>query len=172
MIKIGMRNEEEDFFRILWWNRRKPIILTVFACFLISFVFVVIVILEGKPRNPENDRRWIIYLLPIIIPLFASVVAYFALKKRAKKMQEFSGDVTVSVDEEGLSIEAIKGNSDTKWIAFDKVVETAEDFIFYIQPKIFFGNPKRFFDSEGQIIRLKTYLKENLGDRAILRADI
>jgi hypothetical protein len=105
----------------------------------------------ATPVDPGNDRRWVIYATSIVVPIFAAIVMHFALRNYSKKAAASADLVTIGFDAEGVVIDGPKASSTSSWSAFEKVVETPDDFIFYVQPKIFFGVPKRYFDNAEQV---------------------
>lgn len=161
LISIQFRNEESDFFRILWRTRRKPLFVTLALICLVmgSFSFYASL---ATPINPGNDGRWVIYATSIFVPIFAALVMYFALRNYSKKAAASADLVTIEFDAEGVVIDGPKASSTSSWSAFEKVVETPDDFVFYVQPKIFFGVPKRYFDNEGQVQRVRNFISNGV----------
>ena len=166
--RIQVSSEESDFLRLLWYLKRRRLISIFLLIVAISSCFAF-VILNGKPIDPTNDRRWMGYLLVIFLPLLASATIYFALRGQAKKMRSSSGNLSAYFNEDGIELDGINATSSAKWSAFDKVVETSTDFIFYMPENICYAIPKRFFDNSSEIDDLKGFLRNALGEGALLR---
>lgn len=111
--------------------------------------------------DPSDDRRWVIYVSSVIVPLFVAIVMYVGLRNHAKKAARSADPVTMTFDGESVEIDGPKANSKSRWTAYERVMETPDDFIFYIQPNVFFNVPKRFFDDSGEIERVKAFISEN-----------
>jgi hypothetical protein len=168
---IQVKNESEDFLRVPWFGQKRRLLGLAWVPILIvgAFIFAA---LTRNPSDPENDRRWIIYIGSILVPLFVIGVMYFLLKRQAEQMATAAESTTVFFDKNSMEISGVKATANTNWAAFEKVVETQTDFIFYPARNVYFGIPKRSFENAVQLEQLKGFLVENLGDRAILRSNI
>ena len=159
-ISIQVLNEEADFYRLLWRTRRRALIVTILLICLVlgSFSFYASL---STPADPEYDLRLALYITSMFVPLFVVFVVYVALKTHAKKAAVEAEIVTMTFDDEGVEINGPRASSKTRWAAYKRIVETQEDFIFYIQSNIFYGVPKRFFDDSGQIEIVRSLISKN-----------
>jgi hypothetical protein len=72
------------------------------------------------------------------------------------------------VSADGLRTECETTNADIRWAGIRGVVETEEFFLFYITPSCAIQLPKRAIGPNGELDRLRSVLREQLGDRATL----
>ncbi|MBX3267388.1 MAG: YcxB family protein [Acidobacteria bacterium] len=159
-ISIQVLNEEADFSRLLWRTRRRAVIITIFLVCLVlgSFSFYASL---STPADPKNDLRLAFYITSILAPLFVVFVVYAALKTHAKKAAAAAELVTMTFDNEGVEIDGPRASSKTRWAAYKGIVETQDDFIFYIDSNICYGVPKRFFRDSGQIEIVSSLISNN-----------
>lgn len=167
-ITIQVLNEADDFFRLLWYMQKRKFITTgiVILAILGSFVFTAMM---SVPQDHAEDNRWILHIVIVVFPLIFCLFIYFSLKSNADKLAEGSESSTIRFDSDGIEISSLRSSANSSWSSFDKVVETPSDFIFYPQPHVSFGIPKRFFENDLQIENLRTLLVRNLDDKAALR---
>ena len=159
-ISIRIRNEADDFFRILWHQRRRALFVAIFLICLVLGAFSYYVAM-ATPAPGSVDKRWIVYATSLFVPLFAAVVMFLSLKGAAKKAAESAGLVTMTFDVDGVEINGPKSDAKSTWSAYKKIVETPADFVFYIQSNIFYGVPKRFFDGPEQVGKIRTLIADN-----------
>jgi hypothetical protein len=126
----------------------------------------------SKPRDPNDDRRWIIYAVSVVVPICVAGCIYLVLQTQAKRMQTSSADSMMHFRIDGLEISTTLATAKTNWDAFHKVIEAPSDFIFYVQHNIYFGVPKRFLRNDIEIDDLRKILSQNLGNRVSLRSSI
>jgi len=101
--------------------------------------------------------------------MFVGSVLYWAIRNQANKATKAAERAQVTFDSEGYHAFSESVSSSRNWSKFEKVVETNSDFVFFPQENIFYPIPKRFFDSEDQISKLRVLLRAYLGDKAKLK---
>ncbi|MEO5858945.1 MAG: YcxB family protein [Pyrinomonadaceae bacterium] len=158
-ISIRMHNEANDFFRVLWHQRRWKLLVAILLIGLVlgSFSFYAAM---ATPLPGSVDKRWIVYATSLFVPLFAGAVMYLSLKGAARKAAESAELVTMTFDSDGVEINGPRSNAKSEWSSFKKILETPTDFLFYVQSNIFYGVPKRFFDSTEEVGRVRALIAE------------
>lgn len=159
-ISIRMQNEAGDFFRILWYQRRWTLLVVIFLICLVvgSLSFYAAM---ATPVTGSVDKRWIIYATSFLVPVFAAAVMYFSLKGAARKAAESAELVTMTFDSDGVEINGSQSDAKSAWSAYKKIEETPSDFIFHVQSKVFYGVPKRFFNSDAEVAIVRELVAEN-----------
>ena len=180
-IEINSQYTTEDFIRTQTFlkNLNKPnfaIInfgsLFIFACGL----FNLFLAFEAF-KNGEYDKAYITFCLFALVTFgLYKIVSYFVpslyLRSFRKKVKKNYDPDSVSYSErelifseEGIQETNKAGKYLTYWKTISKVVETEEDFYFYLPTLIRF-QPKREI-SEEQIDLLRILIKANLQEEAV-----
>lgn len=166
-ISIQYKPLAEDYQRVLIRYQRARLIIIASVVILIAgslFMWA----LNSKPKDPNNDKRPVIYLTTIVVPLFVLGALFWGIRKQAKRIEESAEDSRYTFDELGMDMLNENASASMKWQRFTKVVETKTDFLFFPQEGVFFVTPKRVFQTEDQVSHLKSLLRSCLGDRAKL----
>ena len=158
-VTIQMHNRAEDFFRILWRVRRWTLLSAFLGICLILGAFSFYAMM-AKPVPGTVDKRWIIYVTSLFVPGFVALVMYFSLKLAARKAALSAEPVSMTFDEYGVAIDGPKANARSEWNAYKNILETSDDFVFYVQKNIFYGVPKRFFEDATQVEKVRAFIAE------------
>lgn len=156
-IEVTYKPNVYDYRRVLWWHRRKRIIIILGLAVLVS-AFLVYPILSGTATGVPG----VILFFLMAMPLLVALILYGGLMRQANSIVDVFDEAKVVFDKEGLSSASGPESGGMKWEEFHKVYETEQDFIFFPEAKIFYTVPKRFFDNEGSITKLRDLLTEKL----------
>ena len=171
-IKVEVKCNAEDYRRVLFWYQWKRHLSIGVIWLLIVFIALYTVgsgagciwLLTNKTAPYE------FFALLLALPLMTSINFYFGIWRRAKKIAQISGLLTVTFSENGVKSDAELASSERSWKKFDKVYETKKEFIFFPQDNVFYTIPFRFFLGDSQLQDMKSILREKLGKRAKLRS--
>jgi YcxB-like protein len=160
-----LKNLQINSSRIIKFGSR---FLFVFA--LINLVFACIVMTEGKfgiAFFAVLSTITCFFLIYRVIPVYSVSAEMNLLKTRLKSIEPDSilySERQITFGEEGVNETHKFGNYLTNWEAISKVIESDEDFFFYLHNSIRF-QPKRDI-SEEQIDLLRIIIKANLREQA------
>jgi len=166
-ISIWGKPAAEDFRLVLLWFRWKRLAIVI-SGFVIILGFVTFYIANVRPRDPSNDTRFITYILLAVLPIGIAGQSYFMIRRGAKKLANLAQGSQYRFDEDGVET-GLTASGRMNWERYVKIVETSNDFVFFPQENIFYPVPKRFFESEGQIVELRSLIAERLGSKAKLK---
>ena len=179
-IKIETKYTVEDFIRTEKFlkYRRKPsgIIINLGGIFIFAFGLMNMCIAYIAMNNLEFWKAFFLLFLSILIFLSVYKIVTFhniflqllLLKRQIKKhfdpkaaaySQRF-----LTFNEKGISEDHKFGKSLTNWKGVFQVIETDEDFLFYLENSVRF-QPKRDVANE-QIALLRILIKANLAENA------
>ncbi len=160
-----LKNLQISSSRIIKFGSR---FLFVFA--LINLVFACIVMTEGKfgiAFFAVLSTITCFFLIYRVIPVYSVSAEMNLLKARLKSIEPDSilySERQITFGEEGVNETHKFGDYLSNWNAISKVVETDEDFYFYLHNTVRF-QPKRDI-SEEQIDLLRILIKSNLQEEA------
>jgi hypothetical protein len=124
----------------------------------------------AKPIDPNLDRRPVLYGLLVVVPVLIAGALFLGINRQSKKLaNSIEGDTEITFSDEGLESSNAMASSKVNWNFYKKVVETANDFVFYPQDNVFFPIPKRCFQGEEQIQEFRALLARHLEKRAKLK---
>jgi hypothetical protein len=162
-ISVTVDPNASDFRRVLnsyQWKRTVPIILITTFVLLVFALFVAF----GAP-NPTPGKILPFFLAAIVLPTFLGTLSVFGIRKHARKLADSSQPTTLTFDSNGIRSVSESSETTIRWSRYDKIVETADDFVIFPQENVFYAVPKRFFDDPAKIDHLRSLLREALGDR-------
>jgi YcxB-like protein len=159
-IHIDLHVEASDFQRVLVWYRWKMLFI-VFA--VISFLTTPMAFFLTRKSVPMTVS------VVTVTTVFLLFSFYQGIRRQAKNGAAKAETTHVVFDTEGLRSTALTYSNETKWPRFEKIVETDSDFVFFPQKNLFYPIPKRFFETEDQIEKLKVLLRAYVGDKAKLK---
>jgi len=156
-IEIDTLLEPSDFRRALWtYGWRRVLVVSVLIT-IVAFLFVFFV----AGWRPD---------LPSIIGGFTGglLTAWFFTWLQTNNAVVERKPRQVAFDQTGIRLADDGIVKDMKWDEFVRASESRKDFIFVAPKRILFPVPKRFFENEAQIERVKLLLHEHLGNKAKL----
>ena len=167
-ISLWGKPTTEDFRRVLFWYRWKRLAISLFGLIFV-FGLVTVYLVNTRPQDPSTDRRFIAYILFAIVPAFVVMQSYVTIRRNASKLAALSQGTQYKFDEDGVESIGLAASGRMDWDRYIKVIETANDFIFFPQENLFYPVPKRFFEGEAQIAELRSLIAEKLGSKAKLQ---
>ena len=179
-IEINSQYTAEDYIRTETFlkNHNKPnfVIINFGSLFIFACGLFNLFLAFEAFKNQEYDKAYITFCLFALVAFGTyKIVSYFVpslyLRSFRKKIKKHYDPDSVSYSERELifSEEGIQetnklGKYLTYWKTISKVVETEDDFYFYL-PTIVRFQPKREF-SEDQTDMLRILIKANLDEEA------
>lgn len=152
-IEVTYKPNVYDYRRVLWWHRWKRIVV-IFGVAVLASAFLVFPILSGTATGVPG----VIVVFLLMMPFLVALILYGGMMRQANKIVDIFDEAKIIFDDEGLSSD----EGGMAWKDFHKVHETQHDFIFFPAPKVFYTIPKRFFDGEASVAKLRGLLKEKL----------
>jgi len=171
-IEVVTDVSEADYRRVLYVVRKKTISLLgwlTLTLFVLTFIFSFVGIKWGFP-DAAGGYVLFALILALILAGWVFVEALLKLRSDTKYLAGINEPTTILFTGSGIQATAETGSSVSSWTRFEKVQETETDVLFFPQRGYFFPVPKRFFESEDQIERLKVLLRAHVGDKAKLKS--
>ncbi|OGG93629.1 MAG: hypothetical protein A2527_10925 [Candidatus Lambdaproteobacteria bacterium RIFOXYD2_FULL_50_16] len=134
-------------------NRTIDMVYWVFSLFSLCMISVVVFV--------ENMSNWSIvaFMFPPI--LYFGVFPLMLMKQAIALYQEkdvFQRPITYEFKEEGIFTENARGAELILWGRFARVVETAHDFVFYLEKTKAFTIPRRYVPTEQERRQLQSVI--------------
>lgn len=149
-----------------------PLALGIFAC-----IFLFLYFLNGEKflttfAKPQNFMIFVTagLILTIFLLLKKYTSKFFlrrSLEKQIRSTPSLSEPQHFTLDDEGFTATNQFGSGQLNWQAMVEMVETEEDFFFFMSKNFARFVPKRFFSNE-QLTQIRELAKKNLGDKAKL----
>jgi len=169
-IQVKVEYEASDFFRILLWHSWKKFALSLLLILAILGLFALSAVI-AKPKDPINDRRVLLYIPLVAAPILSVGYFLFVIRRRSRKLAEGAIEETdITFSDKGIESRSSQFSANVSWQQYKKIIEISDDFVFFPQDNLFFGIPKRCFESDDQIIEFRALLTANLGNKARLKS--
>jgi hypothetical protein len=171
-IEVVTDVSEADYRRVLFVVRKKVISLLgwlAFALLVLTSIFSFVAIKWGFP---DATGGYVLFALisALILTGWVFIAALLKLRSDTKYLAEIKESITILFSDAGMQMTAETGSSVSSWARFERIQETETDMLFFPQKAFFFPIPKRFFESEDQIERLRILLRAHVGDKAKLKS--
>jgi hypothetical protein len=163
---------EDDFARLCWTVRRKMF-------FPIAFIVIGIMCLPGiclalsRPVSPEPGQllQFALFLLSLPLVVFVVIPRLFrrAYRNAYWNNPNVQYETTYRFTRRGIASSNAVSRSEATWKAILAVLETDEDFIFYISKQTALQLPKTAIPSPEQQRLLRRIVMDGVGDRATLQ---
>ena len=169
MITAVVSYEPEDYVRAGKTMRgRRPL----YGYLVVWAGVAFFVVLQNLRTSGIVD--WLVVFLAVLfcgVMVPASVAAFreierIRIKRQLNSSKLAEGSYTYVFDEQGFSIGGELAQSELKWAAIIKAVETEKDFYFYTSKKFAQIVPKRAFASQSDIDQVRQLTGSALGERA------
>ena len=136
----------------------KKLILYIFVLGAALAVTLLIALTDPAKRS-EMLPAWIFFgAVLLLIFLLRSKVLYRMQFNRTKALHF---PINFEAGDGGVVFRSQRGESTTRWEAFEKWRESKSSFLLYTQPRLFFVVPKRVLDID-QVAALRELLKSRV----------
>ena len=113
----------------------------------------------------------IIALLVFFILLALLLFPYLRVRAMFRKSPAMAKSQRYTFGATGIKVQSDDVDSDCKWSLFQRVYETPRVFVFSITSHGATYVPKRWFNSSGDVARVRELIRENMPGRWQLRRD-
>lgn len=167
MLTFEVTYSERDYLRaIKFLSRRQSLIINGFVAFGVLVVSVMIY------RADYNQLGWWVKpFFGVLFIVFLILLRMVQLRNPGKirKDEKFAqSPFHWMLSNESIKLTGPLFDNELKWEAIIKVLETKQDFFFYMSKRFALILPKRFVLAEPQMIELRHLISEKLGDKAVL----
>ena len=90
----------------------------------------------------------------------------FQAKKQYKELKSIQSEMQIVIENEGIKLESITGNSNLDWSHFKKWAYNENIIIMYITSRMFYILPRRVLENEEQFKNIVEILSNNIGKNA------
>ena len=180
-LKIRVDYSRDDFLRGLTFMNNRSWMHRHSALIAAASVFVLLLLFIISLRDASDIASPILLIAAAAVPALAvGCMIYFLSRvlnpwflRRSIEKQISTSPILQEVNEiefneTGLAGSTFLGSTSTKWAAFIEAAETETDFYFFTSTKFSYFVPKAAFSDVSDIERLRTLVKDKLGDRAKL----
>ena len=150
--------QKQKFARRYWY-----ILLAVWTAGVIGLLYFT-----GFDLQQMGYFLILVFLLVVTTVLTMPLFLRWNFRRQLKSFPAAQGVQTFTFNGEGLQITGSLGNSEIKWEAITKALESSNEFLFYISNNFSYFLPKRAFSSSEHQITWREVLKDKLGDKAKL----
>jgi hypothetical protein len=156
-IEIDTLLEPSDFRRTLWAYKWKRVLGV--SVFITIVTFLIFFAVAGWTPNISGVLGGFVGGL---------LTAYFLTWLQTNNVVIERKPRQVTFDQIGIRCVTDGIVKDMKWDEFVRVSESRKDFIFVSPKRLLLPVPKRFFENENQIEKVRSLLRKYLGDKAKL----
>ena len=170
-IEIDVEFTEVDFWRVSFASRIKRFLL-VTSIYLPIALLIMYFAAFGAGANPFAEKNWAILIVLFVIcaiPFVFLPAAYFSLRKLAKKLAKATEKTHFTFSENEVETKSSSRSSKLSWGNYEKIQETKEDFVCYLNNYSFHPIPKHCFKNEQQTNEFRELVRAQLGDKAKLK---
>jgi ABC-type multidrug transport system fused ATPase/permease subunit len=170
-IEIDIKITEEVFWRVSFASRIKRFLL-VTSIYLPIAILIMYFAVFGAGANPFSEKNWSILIVLFIIcaiPFVFLAASYFSLRKLARKLAKATEETHFTFSENEVEINSSSRSTKTSWKNYEKIQETKEDFVCYLNNYTFHPIPKNSFKNEQQLNEFRELVREKLGGKAKLK---
>lgn len=157
-INVKFKHDYKDFKRtqlIYLFRLRKRYIILLPFILLVLFGILYLWISEGYSEYMMT--AFILYGLSLFIIIYKSfVLPLLSFKRNPRARLEYS----YTFNHDGMEMIIEDASSKYKWSFFQNVIETKDNFLFFFKKNLFIIIPKRVFNSDVEIEKLKEVLNE------------
>ena len=156
--------KESDLQRANFWFRlgKWPIRMIL----LIMPIVGLLVLFRLNFSVMDNPMVVTVLLVSIFIPILYPLLLWFQTKRGFANLQEFQRNVQYQFSSTGYDVKDLKSAAHMDWEAIVRAVESKHSFNLFIHKSFFHTVPKRCFKHTEDIARLRTLLKQALGNKA------
>jgi hypothetical protein len=160
---IWSQNEYLKAMQYHYQENMRPAFSTAISVIAAVLVFIGIETFFRSDRDFEMTATAIVFSILGSYWLFfrKKIAEWFNLKKFKKSAGAFK-KIEWEFSEDSLSnrVEDV-GSADFKWVAIQRAVESAEGFLFYPYPVIFYWLPFSAFEEPADVDRVRDMIQSN-----------
>jgi YcxB-like protein len=108
------------------------------------------------------------FVLMVITPILQPIMIWFQTRRGYLNLKGFQKNLQYLFSSDGYDVLDEKSSSHISWDSILKVVETNHSFNLFFHKAMFHVVPKRCIEQQGDVDRLRSILKQNLGNKAKL----
>src|SRR4051794_29721246 len=163
MITAVVKYETEDYVRALRFMQGRWPRLFYLLIWAGMMFFAILSYLRASDSSGWDGLPFLVISLAAVlcgVMIVASLFAFrflerFRIKRQLNSSRVAEGSYSYIFDEQGFSIGGELSQSELKWAAVIKAVETEKDFYFYTSKKFAHFIPKRAFASTSDIDQVR-----------------
>lgn len=170
-IEINVQLNEDDYWRVGFAGRIKRFLLATLIYLPVALLIMYFVVFGagGDSFAGNTLSVFIVFFIICLIPFIFLPFAWYSLKKLAKKLAKVSEKTRIIFSENEIQTNSSSRSSKMAWENYEKIQETNEDFVCFLNNHTIYPIPKRFFDSNLQISEFREIVRKKLGDKARLK---
>ena len=147
------------WFGLKSWSNRLMLVFMPIAG-LLSLLRIDLSTIFQKPFTA------ILSFVLFTLPAFYLAMIWFQTKRGFGNLKPFQMKIHYAFSPEGYKVSDIKSSADIDWDAILRVAESKHSFHLFFHRSLFHTIPKRCFNSQEDIARLRALLKRALGSKA------
>ena len=170
-IEITVQLNEDDYWRVGFAGRIKRFLLVTLIYLPVALLIMYFVVFGagGDSFAGNNLSVFIVFFIICMIPFVFLPFARYSLKKLAKKLAKVSEKTTIIFSESEIQTNSSSRSSKIAWGDYEKIQETNEDFVCFLNNHTLYPIPKRFFDDNVQILEFRELVRKKLCHKARLK---
>jgi hypothetical protein len=166
MLEVEVDYVEDDYWRAIRFMRSRTWVNWLTSAFFLVVPLVVVV--SRYFSNPKEWTPWLL-LVPVAIFLLIFVVGRLIDRQRIRnqvtRTPSARGYHKYIFSDSGIRISSDLSDTEMKWEALVKVIESDEDIFFYQSPAFARFLPKRSLTGESQLSQLRDLMRAKLGNK-------